>query len=57
MGRKQHATRGTYIQQYTYLYTVQIHQFLGENFTGSNQAAGKTTHSEQALHEVSDKER
>jgi len=38
-------------------YTYQIHQFLGEAFTDGNQAAGKTTHSGQDLHEVSDKER
>jgi len=34
-----------------------MHQFLGEAFTGGNQATGKTTHSGQALHEMSDKER
>lgn len=38
-------------------YTYQMHQFLGEAFTGGNQATGKTTHSGQALHEMSDKER
>jgi hypothetical protein len=33
-----------------------MHQFLGESFTGGNQAAGKTTHSGHVL-QVSDKER
>jgi hypothetical protein len=45
------------ILQYTFLYTVQIRQFVGESCTGGNQADGKTSNSGQIVHEVSDQER